>query len=132
LSEVEACATRVLLIHQGKLVAEGPTEDIRSMQGSRAIEIVVRGERATAEKALQSVDGIADVSLVRTSGEASRLRARFVKGAGVRERSEATERGVAALVKAGLGVREVHADGGSLEDVFASLTRDTASDGAAS
>src|ERR1700693_878199 len=36
LSEVEACATRVLLIHRGKRVAEGPTDQIRSLRGSAA------------------------------------------------------------------------------------------------
>src|SRR5260370_38296043 len=32
LSEVEACPTRVLLIHRGKLVAQGATSDIRAMR----------------------------------------------------------------------------------------------------
>ncbi len=44
LSEVEACATRVLLMHRGKLVAEGPTAEIRALRGGGAIEFIVRGD----------------------------------------------------------------------------------------
>jgi ABC-2 type transport system ATP-binding protein len=62
LSEVEACATRVLLIHEGKLLAEGPTETIRAMATTTAVEIVVRGEGGPATKALQAVEGITGVS----------------------------------------------------------------------
>jgi hypothetical protein len=52
------------------------------------------------------------------------LRATFKKKLADGDRVRATEACVAALVAAGLGVREVRANGGSLEDVFASLTRD--------
>jgi ABC-2 type transport system ATP-binding protein len=124
LSEVEACATRVLLIHRGKLVAEGPTANIRAMRGSSAVEIVVRGEQATAEKTLRAERAIAEVSVVHSAGDVTRLRARFAPAIGKSESIDATERGVAALVEKGLGVHEVHPDGGSLEDVFASLTTD--------
>ena len=45
LSEVEACATRVLLIHRGKLVAEGPTDDDpRACAAPTAVDLVVRGD----------------------------------------------------------------------------------------
>jgi hypothetical protein len=65
------------------------------------------------------------------------LRATFAKKLPDPERARATEACVAALVAAGAGVREVRAAGGSLEEVFASLTRegaeaaDAAADGAA-
>ena len=39
-------------------------------------------------------------------------------------RGRTVERCTAALVAAGIGVREVRASGGSLEEVFASLTQD--------
>lgn len=127
LSEVEACATRVLLIHKGKLLAEGPTETIRAMGTSMAVELMVRGEVLSATLALQAVDGVASVApTVRTSeaGEATRLRATFRPELHETERTGATERCVAALVAAGCGVREVRPAGGSLEDVFTSLTHD--------
>ncbi len=108
LSEVEACATRVLLIHQGKLVAQGPTDEIRTMRGPSGVEIAVRGDSDGAERALRAV-----------RGDVARLRAAFDSS------EDATENCVAALVAAGLGVREVRATAGSLEDVFAALTDGT-------
>ncbi len=127
LSEVEACATRVLLLHQGKLLAEGPTETIRAMRAATSVELLVRGDAAAAEKALRAVEGMAKVAPVGIAGSAdalTRLRATFAKKLPDGERGAATERCVAALVAAGVGVREVRAGGGSLEDVFASLTHD--------
>ncbi|HEY5241067.1 MAG TPA: ATP-binding cassette domain-containing protein [Polyangiaceae bacterium] len=127
LGEVEACATRVLLLHQGKLLAEGPTETIRAMRAATSVELVVSGDARAAEKALRAVEGVAKVAPVGIAGPGdalTRLRATFAKKLPDGERGVATERCVAALVAAGAGVREVRAGGGSLEDVFASLTHD--------
>jgi ABC-2 type transport system ATP-binding protein len=124
LSEVEACATRVLLVHKGRLVAEGPTEDIRAMRAAGAVEIVVRGDGAAAEAALRAVKGVLDARLLARPGDVSRLRVTLLTDS---DTAAATERCVAALVAAELGVREVRPAGGSLEDVFAALTRGEAS-----
>jgi ABC-2 type transport system ATP-binding protein len=122
LSEVEACATRVLLIHRGKLVAQGPTEDIRAMQSSTAVDVVVRGSVQVAAGALRAVAGVARTSVMAAAdGEIARVRVHFAKQA--TGRNETVERCVAALVAAGIGVREVRPAGGSLEEVFAALTR---------
>jgi ABC-2 type transport system ATP-binding protein len=129
LSEVEACATRVLLLHHGKLLAPGPTETIRGMRAATSVEIVLRGDVQAAEKAIRGVEGVAKVGPVGGGGpadEQTRLRATFTKKLPDGERGAATERCVAALVAAGVGVREVRAGGGSLEDVFASLTHEDA------
>jgi ABC-2 type transport system ATP-binding protein len=125
LGEVEACATRVLLIHHGKLLAEGPTETIRRMRAATSIEIVLRGDAPAAETALRAVQGVASVAPTgAAAADTTRLRVTFAKKLPDAERSAVTETCVAALVTAGLGVREVRPAGGSLEDVFASLTRD--------
>jgi ABC-2 type transport system ATP-binding protein len=121
LSEVEACATRVLLLHKGKLLAEGPTEEIRAMRSSTAVDLVTHGDAEVARAALESVDGVAKVALV-GDGAVSRWRARFAKKLDDAGRAAVTERCVAAVVARGLGVREVRPAGGSLEDVFAALT----------
>jgi ABC-2 type transport system ATP-binding protein len=130
LSEVEACATRVLLVHRGKLVAEGLTEDIRTMRGATAIEVVVRGDRESAARALARGEGVsrANVADAAGAGDVVRVRARFAKALSAEERGRAVERCVGALVAAGIGVREVRPAGGSLEDVFAALTRGEAGD----
>ena len=123
LSEVEACATRVLLIHQGKLLAQGPTEDIRAMRASTAIDVVVHGDADAAKSALEIVPGVATVAPT-GAGDVVRLRVRFDKKLADAERASATEKCVAAVVASGVGVREVRPVGGSLEEVFASLTGD--------
>ncbi len=127
LGEVESCATRVLLLHRGRLVAEGPTGRIRAMRRSTAVDLTVRGDARSAEKALGSIDTLAELSSVESSGETCRIRLSFAPTLSDDERATATERCVAALVGAALGVREVHRVGGSLEDVFAALTATDAS-----
>lgn len=125
LGEVEACATRVLLVHRGKLVAQGSTDAIRSMRGGSAVDVVVGGDGAAAASAIERVEGVARVTRDAAGDGATQLRVRFDKGEGGSESSRAriTERCVSAAVEAGAGVREVRADGGSLEEVFAALTK---------
>jgi gliding motility-associated transport system ATP-binding protein len=169
LSEVEACATRVLLIHRGKLVAQGPTDEIRALRGGGAVDLVVRGDATVAETTLEGVEGVAAVARAvvgqvgdagaeeeagvtrlrvtfardesrtgssagspageaqgRVAGEAHGIPAGEAQGRVAGEAHGRTvERCVAALVAAGLGVREARASGGSLEEVFASLTRES-------
>ena len=122
LGEVEACATRVLLIHRGKLVAEGPTDAIRSMRQAMAIDIAIRGQAALAETTVRSVSSFAGVVRLACAGGVVRLRASFGDALTGGERAWATEQLVAKLVGAGLGVLEVRPYGGSLEDAFAALT----------
>jgi len=129
LSEVEACATRVLLLHKGKLVAEGATERIRAMRSPTAVDVTVHGDAQAAAVALRAVDGVASVDSIPAGGEDPRLRLRVKFGGagleGAEGRALATERCIAALVGLGIGVREVRAADGSLEDVFAALTADS-------
>jgi ABC-2 type transport system ATP-binding protein len=122
LSEVEACATRVLLIHRGRLIAEGPTDRIRAMRQPTHFEVTVRGAADVAERALRGVPGVADVVRLDAPVGTARLRAAF--GGAPHDGVDTSERAVAALVGAGLGVREMRSSGGSLEDVFAALTTD--------
>jgi ABC-2 type transport system ATP-binding protein len=126
LGEVEACATRVLLIHEGRLRAQGPTDEIRAMRTATAVDLLVSGDAAAAEQALRSVAGITKVSR-EAAGDVSRLHARFAKGLSHAARASATEACVAAVVASGAGVRDVRAAGGSLEEVFAALTHEQAS-----
>jgi ABC-2 type transport system ATP-binding protein len=127
LSEVEACATRVLLIHQGRLVAQGSTSDIRAMRQAVAVEVTVRGNAAAAHEALRASAGVVGVQRIETLETVqpfARFRATFEGALSAEDQQGATERIVSAVVGAGLGVSEVRACGGSLEDVFASLTKD--------
>ncbi len=127
LSEVEACATRVLLLHRGKVAAQGSTEEIRAMRRSTAAELAVRGDAKMAEQILRGAAHISGRSArpsPRAWSRLARVQVAREKRLTVDERSSAIEACVTALVGAGLGVREVREAGGTLEDVFASLTAD--------
>jgi ABC-2 type transport system ATP-binding protein len=132
LSEVEASCSRVLVIAKGKLVASGETKDIGQMRKTSAIDFTVRGKADDIQNIVRSVTGVAKARRTggdTQAGEVTTVRCTFeVKGepAGAPSGAEIAERVVAALVSAGLGVREVKPAGGSLEDVFADLTREAA------
>jgi ABC-2 type transport system ATP-binding protein len=139
LSEVEACATRVLLLHKGRLVAEGATAQIRALRSPTALDVAVHGDAAAAIEAVLPVSGVAGARAVPAAAGDPRVRIRITfdaapaaDGPGAEgpaaidgdARALATERCVAALVGRGIGVREVRAADGSLEDVFAALTQE--------
>jgi ABC-2 type transport system ATP-binding protein len=126
LSEVEACATRVLLMHHGKLVAQGATSEIRAMRQAVAVDVTVRGDAGTAAEALRRTAGVAEIARLDASDPLARFRATFTAALSSEERRDATERIVGAMVAGGLAVSDVRACGGSLEDVFAALTEDPA------
>jgi ABC-2 type transport system ATP-binding protein len=142
LSEVEASCTRVLLIAKGKLVAEGPTKDIQKMRRPRGLEVSVRGKTEEAERILKATVGVTKVSrldeargpLAASSDDVVTLRCTWGKKLSEHDAGLATEAAVAALVAAGVGVREARPFGGSLEEVFAELTleeKDQVDEGAA-
>ncbi len=126
LSEVEHSCGRVILINKGKVALEGPTDEIRKTRRSTAVEVNVRGDAERAEKALKGVTGLVKVERVASRDDAASnltsWRCAFGKKLDAGEVGRATEEVVSALVGAGLGVREVHAVGSSLEEVFAALT----------
>ncbi len=141
LSEVEASCSRVIVIAKGKLVATGETKDIGQMRRTSAVDFTVRGRADEALTLLRGLPGIAKARRVGAEGRGPRdgevvtLRCTWtVDGAsptppeGGPHRGEEgalfAERAVAALVGAGFMVREVRPAGGSLEDVFADLTKD--------
>jgi ABC-2 type transport system ATP-binding protein len=131
LSEVEASCTRVLVIAKGKLVASGETKDIGNMRKTSAVDFTLRGNVEDALGLLRRVEGVAKARRLATkpgedAGSVFTVCCSFGgKGEGA-DGAAIVERAVAALVGGGFAVREVRPAGGSLEDVFAELTRDAA------
>jgi ABC-2 type transport system ATP-binding protein len=119
LSEVEASCDRAIVIDRGKIVADATVAELRR-RAARA-EIVVRGDAQSARKAIESVDVITAVEAT-AAGELATLTYGWKDGVEDDERSRGVERAIAALVAAGVGVREVRSAAGSLEEVFATLT----------
>jgi ABC-2 type transport system ATP-binding protein len=137
LSEVEASCSRVLVISKGKLVASGETRDIGNMRKTSAVDVILRGKSEDALRLLRGLEGIAKARRL-GSGEDEKkgeleeiftVRCTFtapLEKSEVGDGSAFVERVVAALVTGGFAVRGAKPAGGSLEDVFADLTREAA------
>jgi ABC-2 type transport system ATP-binding protein len=118
LSEIERTCDRLLVLHEGRIVAQGREEDLlRTAAAAGRIEITLRGAPAAATAAAQRVPGVANVETQPFDDTTVRLTAQ-APGADTQEAL------VRALVEAGIGVRRVEeARGGGLEAVFLELTR---------
>jgi ABC-2 type transport system ATP-binding protein len=132
LSEVEASCTRVLVIAKGKLVASGETKDIGKMRKTSAVDFTLRGKVDDALRLVRGLEGVSKarrLALEGDDGDAAvfTVRCSFGGKGQTGDGTQIVERAVSALVTGGFAVREVRPAGGSLEDVFADLTRDAAS-----
>ena len=117
------------MIDRGRLVAEGPTSEIRKMRRAPAVDVTARGDDEAIARALKAAEGVASVKKTETSSDgAVTFRCAWAKKTSDADAAKATEQIVAALVAGGFAVREVRASGGSLEDVFRDLTRGQAGD----
>lgn len=101
LSEAEDFAQRIILMAQGKVVADGPTKEIQSLTGARLVSAVV-----------DNMD-----ELVKRAPE---LRGEVVDGRYQVRTSNSDD--VARLLLAIPGVSDLYIDRPSLEDAFVSLT----------
>ncbi len=119
LSEVEASCDRAIVIDRGKIVADATVVELRR-RAARA-EIVVRGDASLARKTVESIDVVHAVEAA-ASGELVTLTYGWKDGVAEADRARGSEQAIAALVAAGLGVREARSAAGSLEEVFAALT----------
>ena len=125
LSEIERTCDRILMLHDGRIVAK-ETEDelIARMRGGApggaafpmAIELQVRGEEAAIREAL-GVEGWSITSL-------SALGHSDLFAVTLRASSDARERVAERIVAAGLGLWEMRAQSsGGLEEVFVRLSQ---------
>jgi ABC-2 type transport system ATP-binding protein len=129
LSEVEAVCSRGVVIARGEVVASGTLDELRALRTSTTLVARVGGKPKAARaatRALASVPGVAATAIADGSGDA--LEITLEAGANA---DEVAERVVAALVAAGLGVREVRPARATLEDVFEQVTAAPVTDGEA-
>ena len=124
LSEVEATCSRAVVIHRGRLVAEGSIEEVRAMRRPGGVRFVVRGDGARAAALLGKAPGAKRARV--SAGEEDGTAAIDVDLAAGADAGRLAEEGVAALVGASIGVREVSVNKPSLEQVFAALTEGAA------
>jgi ABC-2 type transport system ATP-binding protein len=116
LPEVEETCRRIIVIHQGKIVADGSTAElVAKARGRRSIVVEVEG--AGAESALAELAGVEQVA--DRSERESRTRLILSIGAGPDPRPEIFE----LAKQQGWVLWELHEETGSLQDLFSQLTR---------
>lgn len=116
LSEVSETCDRLLVLHGGKIVAEG-TEAKLGGAGATRVEIVARGAASAVAGGALAVEGVTDVEVAVDDDALGllRLRARVAT-------DDARERLVRAVVERGLGVRSVASPESDIEALFLKLT----------
>lgn len=122
LQEVEASCERALVLHRGRLLADGTIEELRARRTARAAMLRTSGDERTVHALLSALP---ELTSVRTfDGEADPDERRFELGFadGVNPKL-ALERIIGTLTTSGVGVREARLLAPSLEEVFESLTR---------
>lgn len=62
MQEVEVLCNRVIIINNGKIVADRPTEDLKNVQGAKSFEVEFDKDFSKSE--LKKIAGVADVHLI--------------------------------------------------------------------
>jgi len=118
LGEAEAIADRAIVIHRGKIVADGRIAELEARaRDADRVRLEVDGEPAAVKEALTGLDGVSTVSAVGAGDGRVRCRIEGAAGAGLRD-------AVAALAaERRWTVRELADERFTLEQTFIALTR---------
>jgi ABC-2 type transport system ATP-binding protein len=117
LPEVAVTCGRVVIINQGRVVAEDTPDNLtRRLRGSSALKVDVRGDARAAEDALRAVTGVAQVAPHAAEAEACSFEVTPEPGRDVRAEI------ARAVVDRGLGLLGLSQVGMSLEEIFLRLT----------
>lgn len=121
LEEVEAACSRVLIIDQGRIVANGTPGELK-LRSDLAATVVVRARGLAAGVLEQKLAGLAAVGKVAVLQDAEGLaavrvfpRVKPANGDFARNLGE-------ALYKDGVQIEELHTDEGRMDEVFRSIT----------
>jgi ABC-2 type transport system ATP-binding protein len=124
LTEVEETCDRLLMLHQGELVAQGSeTELVDRFERSHAYEIWIKGDGERAQALLAGLAPVAQADLGRQEEGLALLR--------VALRADEPELLAQALVQAGFGVRRLIPGRNQLEDAFLAMAGASQKTGAA-
>lgn len=124
LSEISQTCDQILVLHQGRIVAEGSEAELSERLAAQArVKLTLRGTKSRIDEVLGALEYVQDYQL-KTAAEEGLVTV-TAKLAG-----DQREELVAALVAGGLGLRRLEDGGSELESVFLGLTRDGATAGA--
>ena len=117
LSEVSATCSRVLIIHNGEIVANGTPEELASQaEGEEIVHIAIRGSQEAIEAQLNELDFVSQWTDVETTDGILRYQINAAQG------SDAAEALFHVVVKNGWSLTELRQESVNLEDVFLNLT----------
>lgn len=117
LQEVEASADRIIIINEGKIVADGTVDELRSQVGGDERTLIsLEAKREDAEKALSGLSGVKRVDF---SGETNGYLAFMLHG---KPGSELWREAGALAKSSNWAVRELTDKPLTLEETFLSLT----------
>ena len=124
LSEVDATCSRAVIVHKGRLHAEGTLAEIRAAHAPTFVELTVRGPEAAVKKAAASLSATVTVRhdtrvLTVPLPETERTPGKPNEEA----MDRLAERAARSAVEGGLELRELRRGAFGLEEVFAELTR---------
>jgi ABC-2 type transport system ATP-binding protein len=120
LPEVETTCDRAVVIHRGRVVAEGSIEELKRRPGSRRAHLLVRASEQRVRELVATAPGVRHVNV--EAAPAGLLRVHVTYGSDVSDPGAALEKTIEVLVENGLGVREAAPAKATLEDAFAALT----------
>lgn len=122
LSEIRQICDRILVIQEGRIVAEGPEEDLaRKLKPGMRVRIQVRGAADRVRQCLVGVDGIDDIAGARQEGDQATFLLFLSKD--VRGQIAST------LVGKGIALLEMSRTDLELENVFLGLLEQTGAAG---
>jgi len=121
LSEVQATCNRVLIINEGKIVADGSPEQLQAeFRGAETLTLEIRSSAANPVDQilprLRTLTGVTQATLLTHSGDQSRFEVHADKGTDLREPA------FRLAVAEGWVLLELHRKTTTLEDVFHKLT----------
>jgi ABC-2 type transport system ATP-binding protein len=117
MAEAQSSCDRVLIIHRGRIVADGSPQDLgKQAAGTGRLLVELKAPGSEASHVLQSIPGVVSVSVSRTTDASAILQVETAPGADVREGifNTAMERHWPIL--------QMTPETASLEDVFRQLT----------
>lgn len=117
LPEVSATCQRVVIINQGKVVAEDTPKNLMAkVRGANRLVVEATGPKEQVQKKLASISGVKNIGVDGLVGQSSRYNIDCEMGRDVRPEI------AQAIVQSGWGLLELRSRDANLEDVFLQLT----------
>ncbi len=121
LSEVSATCDRVIVISNGKIVADGKTDELsQSLSGKKKLLITVASESSDVSDELKKIPGVTKVEKVRSfAGGLVKYSVSYSKDEDIRKDV------FSAMVRLDAPIMEMQSGDETLEDMFLKLTQDS-------